>query len=383
MPRVNKELTVIMIAIVLITFSVTTAFGSVLDSTLGTQFSGSAITGTQFANISSTEPNGAMFPGSEIYSTDDSVSMEISYSVTANLTDAVDSAISFMNQFDYIRLLNLTFDENWSRLNLNSLRWSLRFQSSSAEVYVGVNAITGSVVEYHIKWIGPSPYVRTIDSNTLSVEAIEIMALRFFEQNNLTLSTHSYYVPATLEYEIMYLTHYVYALHFFEVINDTLIEGNSVSLYLDIQTGTVVSFGYQWTYVNEIPTIGIIEKNLGDAYAIEYINQESSDTDYRITRSVLVFKNFGTSESIVYTLCWAVYTDNSEIAVVYVNAKSGDIISIMEYAAVSPFIDDTRLDLISLILPFTLSIPLGLLAYIIVKHSMKINTTVSKILYKP
>ena len=215
MPRVNKELTVIMIAIVLITFSVTTAFGSVLDSTLGTQFSGSAITGTQFANISSTEPNGAMFPGSEIYSTDDSVSMEISYSVTANLTDAVDSAISFMNQFDYIRLLNLTFDENWSRLNLNSLRWSLRFQSSSAEVYVGVNAITGSVVEYHIKWIGPSPYVRTIDSNTLSVEAIEIMALRFFEQNNLTLSTHSYYVPATLEYEIMYLTHYVYALHFF------------------------------------------------------------------------------------------------------------------------------------------------------------------------
>ena len=53
--------------------------------------------------------------------------------------------------------------------------------------------------------------------------------VRFLEQNNITLSVHSYYIAATLENNIRYLTHNVYVVRFFEVVNNTLVEGNVIA----------------------------------------------------------------------------------------------------------------------------------------------------------
>jgi hypothetical protein len=373
LPQIMNRIVVVLVLLSITTFSLSTAFGVVLDQSLGETYAGIPIAATPFAGISSAEPSVAMFPGSPIQITEDSISMQVSYneSELANLTEAVESSLLFMNQFEYIASLNFTLDEGWSRLE--SAKWLLRFCSANADVYIGVNAVTCSVDEYHVAWIGPSPYVRTLNNNILSVHDIELAAVSFFRQNNLTLSMLSYYIPAELEYSIGYLTHNVYAVRFFEVANRTLVVGNVIEVCLDVLTGDVVSFNYHWVFVNEIPTSGVIGKSLANEYAVEYLKHESTDLDYRITRTALLFKNFGSYRAISYTLCWAVYTDNSEYAVVYVNAKSGEIIDSMQYVSLSSFLDNTRVDPASVMLPFMLSIPLGLLAYVLANHMGRKN----------
>ncbi len=358
----------ILVLLSLVAFSISTVLGYTLDSSLENRFIGTSITETSFADIASAESSLVMFPGSAIQTTEDSITMEIVYneSELANLTEAADVALLFMEQFEYIASMNFTLDENWGRLE--SGQWTLRFNGTSADVYVSVNAVTSTVRSYHISWYGPSPYVRDVDSSILSVHDIELATVQFFEQNNFSLSVHSYYITATLENNIRYLTHNVYVLRFFEVVNNTLVDGNVIAVYLDVLTGDVVTFMYQWVYINEIPTSGIIDKAQGINRALDYINQESNERFFRITHTVLLFKNFGSYKSISYTLCWTVYTDSSEFAVVYVNAKNGEIISTDDYAIISAFIDNTRLDLVSLVLPFVLSIPLAILAYSITKH---------------
>jgi hypothetical protein len=314
-----------------------------------------------------------MFSGSAIQTTEDSITMEISYndSELADLTDAADAAILFMGQFEYIATMNFTLDETWARLE--SGRWTLRFNGASADVYIGVNAVTCTVNSYHVSWYGPSPYVRDVNGSILSTQDIELANVRFFEQNNLTLSVHSHYITATLENNIRYITHNVYALRFFEVVNNTLIDGNVIAVYLDVLTGDVVSFSYQWVYINEIPTSGIIDKTQGINRALDYINQNSNESFYRITHTVLMFKNFGSYKSISYSLCWAVYTDHSKYAVIHVNAKNGEIISTVEYGIVSSFIENTRLDVFSFVLPVALSLTLAMLAYSIANHFTRIE----------
>jgi hypothetical protein len=368
MPRFEKRLLSVLVLLSFAAFLISSAFGSALDLSLGNTYVGSPIAETSFANLTSTEPSVAMFPGSPVQTTEDSIFMHIVYneSELANLTEAVDSALLFMDQFDYLSSLNFTLDDVWSRLE--SAEWSLRFYSANADVYIGVNAVTCSIDEYHISWIGPSPYVRNLDSNILSAHDIELATIAFFEQNNLILSPHSYYVPATLENNIRYLTHNVYAIVFFEVVNGTLVSGNVIEVYLDVLTGAVVSFDYQWVYIDEIPTSGAMDKSLANDYASEYINQESAGSNYRVTRTVLMFKNFGSLGTISYTLCWAIYTDNSEYAVVYVNAKSGDIISSEQYVGLSSFLDNTRIDFASVVFPFILSVPLALAAFMIANY---------------
>jgi hypothetical protein len=365
----------ILILLSLSAFSISTVFGNALDLSLENRFVGQSINETIFANISSSEPSTVMFPGSPIQITEDSITMEIADTEAdlVNLTDATESAILFMNQFEYIASINFTLDENWCRLVSAPARWTLRFYNTVASVYVSVNAITCSVIAYSIRWIGPSPYVRNVDSSILSVHGIELATLRFFEENNFTLSSHSHYITATLEYNIRYLTHNVYAVRFFEVVNNSLVDGNVIVFYLDVLTGNVVSFSYRWIYIDEIPTDGIIDKTLGKEYALDYINQESNERFTRITHTALLFKNFGSSKSISYFLCWAVYTDNSEFAVVYVNAKNGEIISTEDHAIISAFIDNTRLDLVSIVFPFVLSISVGLIAYSTVNHFTRIG----------
>jgi hypothetical protein len=372
-PQFSKRIIVELVAISLVVFSLSTLMGYALDVSLENKFVGTPIAETHFADLSSPEPSRAMYPGAPVQTTEGSISMEIVYNESdmMNLTDAVSSALLFMDQSEYIKSLNFTLDQGWTRLE--SARWTLRFNSSSTDVYVAVNAITGAVTSFSIRWYGPSPYVRDVDSSILSIHDIELAAVQFFEENNLTLSSNSHYITATLENDISYLTHNVYVVRFFEVVNNALVDGNVVAIYLDVLTGDVVKFSYQWIFIDEIPTSGIIDKAEGNNNAIAYMNQESDERFYRISYTVLLFKDFGSYKSPSYHLCWAVYTDHSRFAVIYVNAKNGVIISAEEYAIASSYFDNTRLDFVSLVLPFVLSLSGAILAYSIANHYTRIS----------
>ena len=270
---------------------------------------------------------------------------------------------------DYLSSLNFTLDQGWVRLEAG--KWYLRFNSNSADTYFGVNAVTSFVTNYGVHWVGPSPYVRDIDSDILSISDIELAAKQFFVQNNLTLTPTTHYTTATIEYDTRYLTHNVYAIRFFEVMNESLVDGNIVAIYLDIVTGTVVNFKYQWVFVDEVPVDDTINKSAGIDHALNYIAQESNSFNVRISYANRLIKDFKENGSVSYYLCWAVYTDHSEFAVIYVNAKNGEIISTEEYAIISAFVENTRLNLVLLIYPFILSIPIATIAYFITKYLSK------------
>ncbi len=233
------------------------------------------------------------------------------------------------------------------------------------DLYAAVNAISGSVTSFHVSWVGPSPYVRELDSMTLQVQDVELSALEFLKTNNITLSHNSYYVSPWIEYNIRYLTHYVYSMRFFEVINQTRVDGNIVSIHLDVSTGWVVSFNYQWTFINEIPTHGIINKETAKAKAVKYIVEHSDNAEiFNVVFTTLLFTNIASHKSPVYQLCWAVHTDHSRFAAIYINAINGDTAAAYEYCIGSMFIRDTTIDSLSMLLPFLASAPIAIVAYI-------------------
>ena len=366
----GKRITMIFVLILISAFSLSTALGYALDSSLENTYAGAPIAETPFANISSTEPDEAMIPGSAVRATPNGVSMDVVYneSELVNLTQAVDAAKVFLAQFDYIPPMNFTPVEPWSRLE--SGRWILRFNATIMDVFVSVNAVTCAVLSFATDWydwVSPSPYARSLNSSIMDIPEIEQAALRFFEQNGITLSAHSYYVTASLEYSTRFLTHNVYALRFFEVINNTLVHGNVVSVYLDVLTGEVVHFTYVWVFVNDIPTSGIIDQGLAGRLALAYVTDKHGTGFYRVTHTVLEFIRFGS-----YLLCWVVYTDDPYYGGLYVNAKTGEIVDVMGvHAFLSPFVGNVNVDLIAIVVPFVLSVPLAIVAYLMTNHLIK------------
>ncbi len=346
--------------------------GNALDASIATQFVGVPIADTPFSEESSPVASSLMLPGTNISRSEDSVSMSINYSdyEMINLTEAAESVLIFVNQFEYLQDANLKLDENWSRLE--AAEWTFRFVGNQMGLYATVNAISGSVTSFIVRWTGPSPYVRELDSMTLQVQDVELSALEFLKTNNITLSHNSYYVSPKIEYNIRYLTHYVYSIRFFEVINQTLVDGNIVSIHLDVSTGWVVSFNYQWTFINEIPTHGIINKERAKTNAIEYIFEHSDSTEiFNVVFTTLLFKNLASYDSPVYQLCWAVYTDHSRFGAIYIDAINGNTAAAESYAMASLFIRDTIIDPLSMLLPFLVSAPIAIVAYMGVSHRIR------------
>ena len=346
--------------------------GNALDASIATQFVGVPIADTPFSEESSPVASSLMLPGTNISRSEDSVSMSINYSdyEMINLTEAAESVSIFVNQFEYLQDANLKLDENWSMLY--AAEWTFRFVGNHMDLYASVNAISGSVTSFIVRWTGPSPYVRELDSMTLQVQDVELSALEFLKTNNITLSHNSYYVSPKIEYNIRYLTHYVYSIRFFEVINQTLVDGNIVSIHLDVSTGWVVSFNYQWTFINEIPTHGIINKETARTKAVEYIVEHSDNAEiFSVVFTTLLFTNVAMLKSPVYKLCWAVYTDHSRFGAIYINAVNGNTAAVYQYLIGSSFIRDTTIDPLGLLLPFLAGGPIAIAAYIGVSHRIR------------
>ncbi len=377
--RFAKRIIVTLVLVLISVFSLSTALGYALDSSLGNTYAGTPIAETPFANISSSEPDDAMALGSAVRATADGVTMNVVYdeSEMINITQAIDAAKLFLAQFDYIPPMNFTPVEPWSRLE--SGRWILRFNATIMDVFVSVNAVTCAVLSFATDWydwVSPSPYARSLNSSIMDIPEIEQVALRFFEQNNLTLSAHAYYATASLEYNLRYLTHNVYALRFFEVINNTIVGGNVVSVCLDVLTGEVVEFSYLWVFVRDIPTAGIIDQGIAGWLAVSYMAEKHGYGNYRIRHTVLEFVRGGSYKSPSYLLCWIVYSDDPYYGGLYVNAKTGEIAGEMGGIwAMSPFISNPDFEPVAVVLPFVMSVPLAIVAYMMAGRLMKKGAT--------
>jgi len=291
------------------------------------------------------------------------MSLDYSQYPKISLLNATESALLFLFQHPYLTNENLSLDEGWTRLDPTI--WVLRFIGDSMYVYMGVNAFSGKVSSFQVIWEGPSPYVREYNGTSLlSVSEIEEKGVEFFQIYNYSLETHTRYLGPEIEYDTSYMSHYVYHLRFFNVINETIVRGNGVSLHLDLLTGEVVSFIYQWTHVSNIPVQHAVSSSTAEEVVSSYLANTEDSSDYRISTSILLFQNLRGDDVNGYRLVWAVNVAGGTVGTVYVDAVSQEVLVQLEYVLTSSFVKNPqiRLDLLVLvILPPTIVSALGYL----------------------
>lgn len=277
-------------------------FPLVINATIGSHqvvFEGTPIADTIFSEVVSEKPDPAMLPGGPVNRTKDTLYMRADYSplVTVNLTGAITSARSFMSGVNYLanRTINLIYSDY---TEFPQATWYLKFNVRHTGLYAGVsvNAISGKIVSFDpIGWYNVSnPYVK--DPNTthiLDTSAVEASALQFFKTMNYTLSPYTMVLSPVLETESYYFSESQFTIRFYCVMNDTLIDGNEISLHLDIETGEVLSFYYSWTYFRQIPAEGVISARSAEQAARSYINGFSDFPAVQFTSSMLSLRQKG------------------------------------------------------------------------------------------
>jgi len=364
----NRAIVFTLIALVIsglaIPFLVISVTGS-LGHSAG--YIGQPIAETSFAALASSEADPVMLPGGHIDSSQESVRMRVDYDdlEALNLSEATDAAVQFMSHISYLSNVSTTLDTGWVRLE--SAKWVLRFLAPDLYIYISVNAISGKVMSFVPRWQGPSPnpYVRDQnESRYIGLDEIEGYALEFFEFNNYTLSEHSLLSGPSVEYG-QFLSRYVYSFRFFHVVNQTRVWGNVVSLHLDVETGEVVSFIYQWTHVPSIPIERIITRASAEKAAVSHVGDSTNITDFRVIFTELVFVNMAlTSE---FRLCWVVSIDHPTVAAVAIDAVSGDTLTEWIYVLSSSFVEVTEVGLDKFVWAFITAIAVAFVVYLGVK----------------
>lgn len=332
------------------------------------EFSGEPIEDTAFVNISSSDYNTAMLPGGDVMADDGGVRLILDYSSheKINQTTAIESVLLFSKNLSYLEGQNVTLDTGWTRLGPTG--WAFRFLGTDFAIYAGVNAFTGRVKEFKTIWQGPSPYVRDFNgTNPMTQGEIEEHALVFFQSYGFSLHESAMYQNPVVEYDISFLSHYVYSLRFFNVINETLVSGNVVELNLDLESGEMVGFSYSWTHIPNIPIHNSIESQEAEKVAGNYINSLPTTVDFRIDSSVRVFRNFITGSILDYRLTWAVSVTSERIGTVYVDAINQDILSVLETVSASPYLQQVRFQIIELVIIFLPSLSIAVIGFYIVK----------------
>lgn len=331
------------------------------------EFSGEPIEDTAFVNISSSDYNTAMLPGGDIMADDGGVRLIMDYSnhEKINQTTAIESVLLFSKNLSYLEGRNVTLDTGWTLLGPTG--WTFRFLGTDFDIYAVVNAFTGIVKYFKTDWQGPSPYVRDFNgTNPMTQGEIEERALVFFQSYGFSLHESAMYQNPVVEYDISFLSHYVYSLRFFNVINETLILGNVVTLNLDIESGEMVGFSYSWTHIPNIPIHDSIERQEAEKVVENYINSLPTAVDFRIDSSVRVFKNFKYS-ILDYHLTWAVSVTSERYGTIHVDAINQDILAVYETVSASPYLQQVRFQIIELIIIFIPSLSIAVIGFFIVK----------------
>lgn len=300
---------------------------------------GNSIADSVFNEISSQNQVDPMFPGEAAISTSDGVRMVADYSKLERINEssAIASALQFANSSSYLAGQNLTLDTGWTRLD--PTYWTLRFFGNNTTVYVTLNAFSGAVIDFQIRWKGPSPYVRDYNgTDSMTESEIEGHALAFLRNHNYSLSQQSIYTGPQLEYDIDYLTDYVYTLRFFDVINMTMVWGNIVQINLDIKTGDMVGFAYSWTFISSINTQDSISSQRAEGIALNYVNGLEKAGTVSVVSSVLILSKIRSTPFTEYRLMWAVSLDSERVGKVLLDGVSGEVLGVYEYVVASPIL---------------------------------------------
>ncbi len=283
-------------------------------------FVGVPIQDTIFANITDKKPDSAMLPGGVIHKTQDTIEIskpDYSRLPSVNLTEAIESARAFLRGVSYLSALSFEF--NSSQPPENHL-WPLKFSAANYIVYVEVNSISGRVVGFSWDWVGnsPVPYIKDVNkTQTLNAQAVDEKAVEFLKAMNYTLSPFCRVLGPTLgpsaafpNYgRLPYGMSSYFTLLFYNVMNNTFVPDNVVSLDLDIETGDILGFCYIWTYIKSIPVEGIISASTAERVALAVC--AFYYTDIQVTSSMLVLENWGRfwGENVTdlsYRLAWVV-----------------------------------------------------------------------------
>lgn len=295
---------------------------------------GVPVSETVFADLARDEPDAVMLQGGILNETQESVFMRVDYNdlPRIDIALAIEVALDFFSRNPYLAEMNLTLDSQWTILD--GVPWRLRFLGET-DVYISINALSAKVWGFCADMRGSPLFVRNLNKTEQFTEAeVEQKALEFLSSNGYTLSRYARYSGPTLGNHYGMLSHDVFSLSFYNVVNETVVTHNEayygptyspgpLSLAVDPETGEVVAFHYRWTHISYIPVRGIITPERAEHAAVDYLLQTRNVTGIEIISSALLFERIGSYHNMVFRLCWVVYTAAEEGFVVHIDAVSG------------------------------------------------------------
>lgn len=296
---------------------------------------GTPIDQTRFASLVESEPCPVMYPGGPLIVTDYSVRMSLDYRLLTPILTLEESeaiALQFFSKFSYLSDLNLTPDPVWNTLVDNEY-YTLRFNDETNEaVYAAVNAISGTIVSF-----GPTKYILSPlaknpqDSQMLNQDEVEEITYGFLHDNNYTFSSSSRYDGPLLVDDRVFVGFWVYRLDFFCVINGSRVEGNGVTLEVDIETGEVLDFYYHWSDISSIPVENIISAGRAEQNTIRFFGEKGA-TGIIVNKTQLWFYMINSYPIREYWLCWVVDVSHEQYGKAIVNAIGGEILDYTQIA---------------------------------------------------
>jgi hypothetical protein len=348
------------------------------------RFPGVPVAETVFSALVSDQLDPVMFPGGPVEETETSIRMESNYTDLPHVNESVaeDAAREMVSHFPYLDGISFTFNHVWSRLE--DAAWYLKMESSTADVFLRVNALTATVTDFTPVWKGVSPLKKDPSMvEVLNDSQVLEHGLEFLQFHNYSLSGNAWLVGPLLESSLTQ-KHQVFIIKFFHVVNDVVVwystsyngvrnEFPQISIELDIETGQVLSFRYLWTHVPEIPLQNIIGPEEAVDAALEYLRDEKEVSEVNVIPFSLVFEHWRGHQ-----LNWKMYTNHSLYQVMSINAKSAEIAGISE-AVISTTIMTTDIPqyivpeppLFNVVPLLLLSIVPATIAYLVLRHRIR------------
>jgi len=357
---------------IILPFLAVNAFGLALNDT---EIAGIPIQDTVFNNIVNATADGAVFPPGEAKISNESFSVVVDYSdmPRINLTQAVASVRQFGNRLSYLKDVNLTLDEGWTRLDPDC--WTLRFRAGSFSIVAGVNAFTGKVISFHLSsWNDEPLYVREYNGTApLSTEEVEEKATDFFTTFGYSLSECSLYLPPKVVPHPGFIGEHVYRLEFLHIINNTPISGDAVRLFLDIETGEMVSFRYRWNSMPNIPLDVPINRVEAELKALRYAGGHPELRVNHVVSSFKILRSIGSrlmSSHFEYKLVWEIQMGGSSEALVYIDCFSSDVVGAIYDISASDAATNNRRNSEIILLIMVPSFVLGVVVHLITKRHL-------------
>jgi len=342
---------------------------------------GVPVSETEFRDLVGLEWDSAVFHGAYLTRSTRPYIVQVNFSADSaiELNVAVDTAKSFIDSqvMDF-----LDPEPNRTALSTDLPKWSIRFtggnQSQQLVVAVGINAITGKIVEYHQHWKGSpvpelvsepiNPDEEPCNDTTIRAKLADFMALRGYSVPDTMRLLRTTPMPND--------THpAVYAIELANCYGSVLLDQNYQGVYsrIDAVTGEILDFRYQ---MMDFPVIAY-ETPISPDIVKQHVTVDNLWLeDYNYLGAFLRFISQGIPElnqSIQFQLAWALqfynHTESPDVFEIYRDAFDGSEIVRRGalYVHIGAFIMEAR---VAVIVVIAISGLVAALIYITVRKSI-------------